>query len=402
MTAPFELTKTEGWGSLTPLPMRKKTAIFLLAGFFVFLAVFLLKAGKEMADFEVNYKAGRRLLAGETLYRTNDQHWQFKYSPFSAMVYVPLSFLPLRAAKGIWFFAIVASIWIIISCSSKLVLREASAKIVWPFLAFLILARYFFRELQLGQINAIITAILVGMIWQIDHDEETRSSRRRTLAGLFWGLATALKPYAVIFLPYFILKRHFRAAAIGICVIILSLAVPAIFYGVQGDIAVVKEWASSLAQSTPHLFTTQDNISLLAFVSKRLINQSLALFVFAAAVAILALFGLWLIFAGKKIKRPALLECALLLLFIPLLSPLGWDYTFLSSFTVVLLVLERLASFPKAARIFLSLNFALIALTLYDVLGRTKYAAYMSLSVPTLNFLIIAGALFYLRQAKKA
>jgi alpha-1,2-mannosyltransferase len=398
----FWLTKAEGWDSLTPLPMRKKRAIFLLAGFLVFLAVFLLKAGKEMADFEVNDKAGRRLLAGETLYRADDQHWQFKYSPFSAIVYVPLSFLPLQAAKGIWFFAIVASTWIIIAYSSKLVRRGASAKMVWPLLAFLILARYFFRELQLGQINAIVTAILVGMIWQIDRDEETLSTRRRTLAGLFWGLATALKPYAVIFLPYFILKRHFRAAAVGICVVILSLAVPAIFYGVQGDIAVVTEWASSLAQSTPHLFTTQDNVSLLAFVSKWLKNQSLALIVFASAVAILALFTLRLILAGKTTTRPALLECALLLLFIPLLSPLGWDYTFLSSFTAVLLVLERLKSFPKSARVFLSLNFVLIAFTLYDVLGRTIYASYMSWSVPTLSFLIIAGALFYLRQAKNA
>jgi len=382
--------------------MRKKTAIFLLAGFLVSLAIFLIKSGKEMADFEVNYKAGQRLLAGETLYRTDDQHWQFKYSPFSAMIYVPLSFLPLRAAKGIWFFAIIASIGVIIAFSSKLVMREASAKMVWPLFASLVLARYFFRELQLGQINSIITAILVGMIWQIDHDEETRSTRRRTLAGLFWGLATALKPYAVIFLPYFILKKHFRAAAIGICVVILSLAVPAMFFGLQGNIVVVKEWAFSLAQSTPHLFTTQDNVSLLAFVSKWLKNPSLALAVFAAGVIIFAFLTLRLIFAGKKIKRPALLECALLLFFIPLLSPLGWDYTFLSSFTAVLLVLERLTSFPKAARVFLSLNFTLIALTLYDLLGRTIYASYMSWSVPTLNFLIIAGALFYLRQTKNA
>ena len=68
-----------------------------------------------MADFEVNYKAGGRLLAGETLYRTADEHWQFKYSPFSALVYLPLSLLPLPAAKAIWFFLVAAAIVAIVS-----------------------------------------------------------------------------------------------------------------------------------------------------------------------------------------------------------------------------------------------------------------------------------------------
>jgi hypothetical protein len=47
-------------------------------------------------------------------------------------------------------------------------------------------------------------------------------------------------------------------------------------------------------------------------------------------------------------------------------------------------------------------NFSVMALSLYDLLGRQLYAQLMAWSVPTVNFLIISGALFYLRLKKAA
>ena len=62
---------------------RPTTILIAAAVLAVLAALFVLKVGPGMADFEVNYKAGNRLWTGETLYRTADSHWQFKYSPFS-------------------------------------------------------------------------------------------------------------------------------------------------------------------------------------------------------------------------------------------------------------------------------------------------------------------------------
>ena len=88
-------------------------------------------------------------------------------------------------------------------------------------LSFLILARYFLREVQLGQINAVITALLMGMTVLVARDDEAArpSSGSQIAAGLLWGFAAALKPYAVIFLPYFVLKRKWRTLAAGAGVI---------------------------------------------------------------------------------------------------------------------------------------------------------------------------------------
>ena len=382
---------------------KTKTLLLAAAGIVLLAAVFVIKVRSGMADFEVNYRAGHRLGLGETLYRTADSHWQFKYSPFSAMVYLPLSALPLPAAKAVWFVLVVAAVAAVLALSRRLAMASGAPK-AGPaiLLSALILAKFFLREIQLGQINALITALLLGMALLLVRDDEAPSPRRRTAAGLLWGLATALKPYALIFLPYLVLKRKWRALAWGGAVLAATLALPSLFYGIRGNGVVLSEWISSLSRSTPGLLVSQDNVSLLAFLMKWMQASPGATLVYGIVVAVLSLLTLLFLRAGRDLPRAAVAESALLLVFIPLISPLGWDYTFLSAFAAVVLVVDRWTAFPKAVRWTLAANFLVIALGLYDVLGRRLYAAFMARSVPTLAFLLVVGALFYLRARKAA
>jgi alpha-1,2-mannosyltransferase len=395
---------------------KPATVLFAAAALSLLAVLFAVRIGAGMADFDVNVKAGARLWAGETLYRTADSHWQFKYSPFSALVYLPLSALPLPAAKAVWFALVVFSIGVIIVLGRALAASgpPARARLVVG-LAFLALAKFFLREIQLGQINAIITALLLGAVFLLVREEEARGASgggvpagsRQMRAGLLWGLATALKPYAVIFLPYFILKGKWKALASGLALIAASLAVPSLFYGMPGNLAVLKEWVASLSRSTPILLSAQDNVSLLGLLMKWTGGAPGATFAYVAAVALLAILTLVFLNDGRAdarsaAGRPIVGEAALLLLFIPLISPLGWDYTFLSAFPAAVLVMDRWAAFPRAARAALAANFLMTGLALYDLLGRKAYAAFMARSIPTLNFLILAAAVFYLRRKKAA
>ncbi len=400
----LELTTRQGWGSLTAMTSPGRKRAWLAAGAIVLLAaLFWLKGRTAMADFEVNYKAGGRLLAGETLYRTADEHWQFKYSPFSAVVYLPLSFLPLPAAKAVWFFITAVAIAAVVLLSIKIMGRARPPTVLAAGLAAACLARFFLRELELGQINAIITVILLLMVLELGKLRRTGNSVGPEIrAGIYWGLASALKPYAVIFLPYLVLRRRFRALVAGLAVIGGSLVVPAAFYGFRGLQTVLREWYETLSRSTPALFTTQDNVSLLALFSKWTQDPGLSGILFAGATGALALLTLAAVAKGKSVKDQLPLDAALLLLFIPLLSPLGWDYTFLSAYPAILIVLSLWDRFPGAGRIVLALSFGLIGLALYDVLGRRLYASYMALSIPTLCFLVLAAAMFYLRLEKAA
>jgi len=375
-----------------------RSLILLLAGAAVFFVLFLVKVRHEMPDFEVNYRAGHRLRMGETLYRTEDQHWQFKYSPFSALLYLPLSYVPLETAKGIWYFGALAAMAVIVFVSARLIAAPSEKrKKIAAALAGVVLLKFFLRELQLGQINALITAILMGMTWCLAAENGRPSAGRESAAGFLGGLASALKPYAVIFFPYFIIKRRWRAFASGIVVLALSLVVPVFFYGFQGNIRVIREWIENLSRSTPGLLVSQDNVSLLALLMKWTGNRGLSLAVFAAGIAVLAALTLAFILKAKRINTPVPAECAWLMLLIPLVSPLGWDYTFISAFFAVAVLAGSFSAFPGTGRVLLAVNGALIAFSLYDLFGRRFYAVFMSWSVPTVNFLVLAAALFYLR-----
>src|SRR6185369_3087491 len=116
---------------------------------------------------------------------------------------------------------------------------------------------------------------------------------------------------------------------------------PAIFYGFNGNIRVLQEWAATLSQSTPALLTNADNVSVLAFFAKWLGNSIGARIAGFAVVALLALLMLLVIRRGSQARNRWVLECALLLTLIPLISPLGWDYTFVTSLLCVALVINR-------------------------------------------------------------
>jgi hypothetical protein len=55
------------------------------------------------------------------------------------------------------------------------------------------------------------------------------------------------------------------------------------------------------------------------------------------------------------------------------------------------------SAFAKPIQRLLAANFAVIALALYDTMGRVVYGAFMRWSVTTINFLIVVFSLAYLR-----
>lgn len=382
----------------------RKKLIFGIALLLVLAGAFELRVKRDMVDFSVNYKAAQRLRQGETLYRTSDGHYQFKYMPFSAFLYLPLALVPLDAAKAVWYVIVLLSTGLVFYLSSR-VLRTGGRETVHVYgTSALVLGRYFLREIDLGQINALMTALLLFMILSYDSGPDSGSPGRRgdRGTGLFWGLATALKPYALIYLPYFILKKAWRAAVCGVAVLGLAALGPALFYGLRGNFVVLKEWLTTLSISSPVLFSTQDNVSIMGMLNKWTGNQRLSLGLYATVVVLLAGLVYILIRLGRKASRPPVLECFLLLALVPLISPLGWDYTMLSAAPALMLILSRRDKYPAAARVFLYINLAVIALSLHDLMGKALYARFMSWSVITVCFMILIAYAAFLRLKGQA
>lgn len=350
-----------------------------------------------MFDFEVNYRAGERLQWGQTLYRAADGHYQFKYPPPAAILYIPLTYLPIDLAKGVWFFLTILWSACIVLLSQHL-FPEGSRPAAWAiWIPFLVLARYFFQEIQLGQINTLITVILLCMTVVLIRSEKKHSLLSEAAGGILLGTAVVLKPYSLVFFPYFILRKKVIPVVAGSAWICFALVIPAYYYGWKGNMEVLNEWIAHLSRSTPGLMSTQDNISLFALFAKWTDSAPWAVYAAVLTIFVLALLILLAIQKRSRLESPTALEASLLLLCIPLVSPLGWDYTLLMALPGLTIIIYHFLSFPKTARVVLIINLSIVFFSLYDILGRELYASFMYISVITVNFLILIACLLYLR-----
>jgi len=387
-------------------PIRNIKRFWPVPVVLILWAVFLVSGQSgRMVDFQVNHKAAKRLLAGETLYpgAAIDGHYEFKYPPFAAILYIPLAGFPLSAAKALWALIVLSASAAVIGLSLRLARFPAGLPRWLSALAGVVLARFFLRELQLGQVNAVVGFLmLVGLFLLARPRSRPSRAAREGLAGAIWGLAAAVKIYPLIFLPYFLVRRKWRTLAWSLAVLPAAFVLPAISYGFSGNIWVHKEWLSTLSQSTPHLLASQDNLSLLAVAFKATGHLRFSFVFWALSTAFLVLVFLAVMARGRNLRRPEILEGAALMLLIPLISPLGWDYTFLLAALALTLCFRHFFDLPVAWRIVLAIDAALICLTLYDVLGRRLYSRFMSLSLPAFFFLVIFGFLAGLRRKRLA
>jgi hypothetical protein len=152
-----------------------------------------------------------------------------------------------------------------------------------------------------------------------------------------------------------------------------------------------------VTSSTAPNLTNADNVSIAAMWAKWIGAGWLAT-TLTALTSLSALGVAALVFARRiALSAPEALECALLLTLIPLLSPQGWDYVFLISTPAIMLLVNYDDKLPRTERILTRVAVATIALSLYDVMGRSAYGIFMSLSVITVCYFIVVGALYDLR-----
>jgi len=363
-------------------------------------AVYFLGVRKDMSDFGVCYKAGQRVIAGETLYRASDGHLQFKYSPPSALFFAPLSFLPYGPAKLVWYileFVCLAGVFVLSARIFGIGKKIAAALFAWTFL---VLLKFLAREIELGQVNLFILFLLTLMLNFLIKEREMG-------AGLSWGISLFFKPYVLVFLPYLVFKKKLKAVAFGLGLLGVGLAVPALFFGFQGNLAVLKEWPTTLSLSTPRLLGVYDNASLSGFLLKMFSGMPNSILMVALVLSVLIIAAVMLEMmkrgrSGPAPEIPEALEGAFLLVLIPFLSPLGWYYNYLYSWLAVMLIIRFFRKLPTAWKIIQVINFAVIGSSLVEIWGWTLFRFYTQHSLVVVNYLIVLATLFYFRAKRIA
>jgi hypothetical protein len=374
--------------------------IILIAAIVVVLTfVYVVHIRKDMSDFGVCYRGGERIVRGETLYRASDGHLQFKYAPASALAFVALSVLPYGAAQAIWYLLSLLSLFVVVRTGLDLLPPTRLRRGLLLALALLVIAKYLARELELGQVNLFILLLMALMTTALVRD-------RQVPAGLAAGLSLLFKPYALVFIPYFLVKKKWKALAGAGGAIAAGFVLPMIVYGPAGNLAIHREWVSSLRVSTRDLLTVGDNASFFAFLAKNLgfLGSGAAATLTAAVALGLAVLMLALIRTGRPVRtaRPEGLEIAFLAVLIPMLSPLGWVYNYLYGFWAILFLIAGLDVLPRIARCVFVLNLALIGLTIVEIIGRPAFEFYTHRSLAAVNFLVVLGGLAWLRLKGRA
>jgi hypothetical protein len=183
---------------------------------------------------------------------------------------------------------------------------------------------------------------------------------------------------------------------------VLVLLLPAATYGVGGAVDLHQQWWTTVTESTAPNLRNNDNVSIAGFAAKWFGAGLAATILTAAASLGLLLAVAWAVLRRQGVRVPHVLEGALILTVIPLVSPQGWDYVFLIATPAVTLFAEYDDRLPAALRWITWIAIATIGLSLFDLMGRERYAAFMSWSIITLCFIVLVAALATLRARRIA
>lgn len=359
------------------------------------VAVFTTRVSRKMPDFEVYRTAGARALAAEPLYRASDGHFQFKYLPAFAIFAAPLAMVPLPAAKGAWFAVSAVLMLILLGLSLRAMPEVHRPPAVLVIITFLAMAKFYAHELVLGQVNLLFAVLVVlAIVWM--------RSGRDAAAGLLLALAVVVKPYAMIFAPWLATRRNRTALVAMLGGLMVLLLLPVARYGWDGNLRLLGDWWHTVTSTTAPNLTNPDNVSLGAMFTRWLGAGSPAAILAAVTGAILLLLTAIVIAGRGNLPVPDTLEASLLLLLIPLLSPQGWDYVFLIGTPAVMLLVNHLPSLPRGLRVATIVAIGVVALSIFDVMGRTAYSLFMRLSLITVFVVIEIAALIALRFRRAA
>jgi alpha-1,2-mannosyltransferase len=255
-------------------------------------------------------------------------HLKFTYTPFAAVVFALVSFIPWRVLPAISVVvnigALLATLWLTFGWLGY---RRGLARLGATMLA---AAAVFWTEpvlrtIYLGQVNLVLMALI---IWDLGQPELCQPDLGRSGASRWWkgagvGVAAGIKLVPLIFIPYLLLTRRFRAAAVACAAFAATVAAGFVIAPADSD----RWWLGGLFFNGGRtgFVGWEGNQSLRALLT-RLAGSvagagplwlAVALVTAAAGLACAALLDR----AGHPL--PGLLACALTGL---LVSPISWDH----------------------------------------------------------------------------
>jgi alpha-1,2-mannosyltransferase len=202
-----------------------------------------------MIDLQVYRAGGEHVLSGAPLYDGGVLlDLPFVYPPFAAVIFVPLTVLPLPLLKLAWTAVGVALVVFVVHRSAALVGWRIEPAVVALLVAVLLALDPIRTTFYLGQINVVLLAAVLA-------DVTGRPGRWR---GVGVGLAAAVKLTPLVFVVYLLLIGRIRAALTALATFAAAVGIgflvaPAdsVTYWLQGTFAAADR-ISPVASTANH------------------------------------------------------------------------------------------------------------------------------------------------------
>ena len=145
---------------------------------------------------------------------SSDLHLKFTYTPFAAVAFALVSFIPWQVLPGISvagnIAALLAALWFTFGWLGYRGLTRLGAALLAAAAVFW--TEPVLRTIYLGQVNLVLMALI---IWDLGQPGTHRSGASRWWKGAGVGVAAGIKLVPLIFIPYLLLTRRFRTAAVA-------------------------------------------------------------------------------------------------------------------------------------------------------------------------------------------
>ncbi len=157
-------------------------------------------------------------------------HLPFTYTPFAAITFAVISFVPWwlsqQLSVAVDILALLTALWLTLG---GLGYRRDQARLGVTLLgaAAVFWTEPVLRTMYLGQVNLVLMALIIWDLCQPDTQPNTGKSR--WWKGFGTGIAAGIKLVPLIFIPYLLLARKFRQAAMAcagfVCTVLLGFAI---------------------------------------------------------------------------------------------------------------------------------------------------------------------------------
>jgi len=232
-----------------PIKFNSPVIRFSLFAWIIFILIFTIEHinGRFwLNDFRVYYGAADAMIHGQPFYGVSFglDSGLYKYSPVILFLFAPSGLISFKIACVLHFIFLALCTWV-----SFLLIRHIMNK--WVFvkkipqeglmlsLAFTGICIHLVRELHLGNINSLLLLLsCLVLLFLLE--------KKNIPAGILFGLIILFKPFFIFLVIPVILRKKWGVIASLCGTILAGLSLPALTYGLAGNISIHREWIINL------------------------------------------------------------------------------------------------------------------------------------------------------------